>query len=372
MVFTGMTPDQIDVAANQLRAQSKEVQSVRSRVTALVNEASSAWQGQDLRAFRSAWYSSYQSRLVAAANRLDSMASELSRQAAQQREASAANGVSSSPPSTQESPVDKVLQFFLSLLADVPQIVHPKDGVLNVPQPLDGPVGTSDSDMEAQDVFQGDAGDCWFLAAIMSMANTPEGRDLLRNNMVWDPVRQGYVVTLYRNGQPEQYFVDQTYRDGVSGGKTWVSVYEAALAQYMGSGAGVNGGWGTEGFGILTGQETKMYSLNWTYPADTDIDQMRTTLDNGGVVTLGTGDRLGSDFQVTADVQDAQGNWHTSETIDVVARHEYSVDHVDSDGNVYVRNPWGPFNVADGGGLIKLTPDQVRQCFDNYSTGSLS
>ena len=48
MVFSGMSPGQIDVAVTQLRAQAKELVSVRSRVTGLVNEAVAHWDGRDL------------------------------------------------------------------------------------------------------------------------------------------------------------------------------------------------------------------------------------------------------------------------------------------------------------------------------------
>ena len=41
MVFTGMTPEQIDLAANQLRAKSQELISIRTRVNGLVAEAAS-------------------------------------------------------------------------------------------------------------------------------------------------------------------------------------------------------------------------------------------------------------------------------------------------------------------------------------------
>jgi len=93
MAFSGMTPDQIDAAASQLRAQAQELQSVSSKVTSLVDEAARCWQGNDVASFRSAWYGSYRSRLSTAKSHLESMASELNRQATQQRDTSSASTV---------------------------------------------------------------------------------------------------------------------------------------------------------------------------------------------------------------------------------------------------------------------------------------
>jgi len=93
MTFSGMTPDQIDAAANQLRTQAQELQSISSRVTNLVNQAVKNWQGNDMASFRSAWYGSYQGKMSAAKNRLESMASQLNRQASDQRNTSNASTV---------------------------------------------------------------------------------------------------------------------------------------------------------------------------------------------------------------------------------------------------------------------------------------
>jgi len=363
MAFSGMTPDQIDVEANRLRTQSQELTMIRSRVTALIDNASSSWQGADMRAFRSTWHSSYSSKVAAVIAILDSMTSELVQQAAQQREASAASGVGSS--SVNMAIADLWNPFKKPLNAD---------GTLNMPQPLTGPVSTADSDMEPQDIDQGNAGDCWFMAALISLVNTPEGRDQLRNNMVWDPARNGYVVTLYRDGKPEQYFVDQTFSDGANGGKGWQAVYEAALVQYMGSASGVNGDFGQTAFEILTGQDATL-TYQKSGSTQQDINQISAALDNGQVVTLGSNKDYwiftSDQMPLVTDVQDSNGVWHTNQTIDIVRNHEYSVERVDSDGNLYVRNPWGPNNAADGGVLIKLTPQQFEDYFMDQSIGSL-
>jgi len=91
MTFSGMTPDQIDLASGQLRTQARELQTIRAQVTRLMNDAAANWNGQDLRTFRSTWQNSYLPKMLAAISCLESMASELAQQATQQRTASAAS-----------------------------------------------------------------------------------------------------------------------------------------------------------------------------------------------------------------------------------------------------------------------------------------
>jgi len=357
MVFSGMSPDQIDAAANQLRIQANELESIRSRVTSLVNEASAHWNGRDLQSFRATWYNSYQTKLSSAIGRLDVMASQLVQQATQQRETSSATGIGG-----------------INGLSLIGTSSKPKnaDGRLDMPQPLTGPVDTSDAAMIPGHVQQGDAGDCWYLAALNSIASTQAGRDFLRQNMVWDPDRNGYIVTLYNIwgynslGQEVKVFVDTTYSDGTNGGNSWESVYEAALVQYVcGWTRGINLGFGALAFSVLTGSTTTVLPQN--------VDKLREALDNGGFATAGSNPDWpwkDSNIQVRAPVEDRYGVW-TTEDIEIVHYHEYSIERVDSDGNVYLRNPWGPGNSVDDGKLIKLTSQQFYDYFFAQSTGSL-
>ncbi|MCL2315604.1 MAG: WXG100 family type VII secretion target [Actinomycetia bacterium] len=92
MSFVGMSVDAIDRAATTLRAQGEELDSIRQQVDRLVNEAGAHWDGTDVRAFRSAWSSSLAPRMRSGSSHLSDMAQYLTRQAAEQRQASAAHG----------------------------------------------------------------------------------------------------------------------------------------------------------------------------------------------------------------------------------------------------------------------------------------
>ena len=100
MAFSGMSPDQIDSAASQLRTQAQELQYISTRVSSLIDQAAKNWQGSDMSSFRSAWYGSYRGKMATAKSHLDSMASELNRQATDQRNVSNAGTVPTIGPAT--------------------------------------------------------------------------------------------------------------------------------------------------------------------------------------------------------------------------------------------------------------------------------
>lgn len=81
MAFSGMTVSVINELASSLANQSAELSSIKSRVNQLVSEASQVWEGTDLNSFRGQWYSSSQAKMQRAVNQLDSMVTELRRQA---------------------------------------------------------------------------------------------------------------------------------------------------------------------------------------------------------------------------------------------------------------------------------------------------
>ena len=246
------------------------------------------------------------------------------------------------------------------------------DYVIHQTQRLTGPVSMT---MQPEDVRQGAAGDCWYLAALAALANTPGGRATLQQNMIWDPVRQGYWVTLYRNGKPEVYFVDTVYADGAytydakwNRTPSWVSVYEAALVQYYGGDAfALNGGSGNAAFEILTGQDaTGLDASQGTW-------LIRDALADGETVVAASQVKFPWDsefIEVVAQVQNPNGTY-SPRTIEIVRNHEYSVVSVDADGNIYIRNPWGPGNTAgDDGRVIMLTQTQFWYYFHTVSVGS--
>ncbi|MCL2317245.1 MAG: hypothetical protein FWC46_09215 [Actinomycetia bacterium] len=88
MAFTGMEVSAIRGLSRSLTDQARELDSVTSQVSALVNEATRSWQGADIADFRNQWYSSLRGRLQSASGNLKGMGSQLGRQADEQEKAS--------------------------------------------------------------------------------------------------------------------------------------------------------------------------------------------------------------------------------------------------------------------------------------------
>lgn len=49
--------------------------------------------------------------------------------------------------------------------------------------------------------------------------------------------------------------------------------------------------------------------------------------------------------------------------VDVVGGHAYMVERIDDDGGVWVRNPWGQGNGADGGEVFRMDADEFARIF---------
>ncbi len=244
------------------------------------------------------------------------------------------------------------------------------EGVLDRKVPLDGEVDLSDAGLDPLLIKQGGAGDCWYIAALISIADSPGGADFIRDHMEWDEEKQGYWVTLYfPDGSPGKYFVDSVYADGAGQGRVnWASVYEAALVQHEGGEDDINGGYSDNAFEIITGGDASR--------GGTDVDKMRDALEDGKPVAVSTDSERkvlwvewGGAPTVDAQVENPPGVW-TSTEIDIVDGHAYSVVDVDDDGNVFVVNPWGPGNSSDGGGVIKLSEEEFERAFSKQSIGS--
>ncbi|MDR2895199.1 MAG: WXG100 family type VII secretion target [Propionibacteriaceae bacterium] len=90
-MFSGMTPDQVDQAGNELRSQADALRAIRSRITSLIQEATQNWVGSDIGRFCTDWFNDGALRMQVTAIHLDEMANELTQQAAQQRCASQAD-----------------------------------------------------------------------------------------------------------------------------------------------------------------------------------------------------------------------------------------------------------------------------------------
>ena len=59
--------------------------------------------------------------------------------------------------------------------------------------------------------------DCFLLAALQAYSQSEDGRQLLRDNIRLNDARDGFIVTLYDNGQPVDVNVTDYYTNGLQG-----------------------------------------------------------------------------------------------------------------------------------------------------------
>ena len=207
-------------------------------------------------------------------------------------------------------------------------------------------------------VDQRDLGTCWLISGVLALMQTDAGDAFLRQNVVWDEAAGGYWVTLYGPEGPTKYLVKDVFEGYTAQGNGQPSIaalYEAAVAQHM-TFTDLEGGYSYEGLALITGQDVERLPV--TDP--TAISTTATTLAAGGTAVGGIYDDV---QDIPVSVTDPSGQTVTT-TVDLVAPHAYAIERIDPNGTVWVRNPWGPGNSADGGQLIGLTQEQYTQYFD--------
>ena len=225
-----------------------------------------------------------------------------------------------------------------------------------------------DDQFDPDSLRQGAVGDCFLLAEINALLLTDEGKDWLKKQIRWDADAGGYWVTLYENGEPVEVFVQGTYAQGVDGGDGMASLYESAARQRFGW-DGVNGGWPADAYEWLTGTKGKAQD-----PITDDVRQdMSDTLANGGQVVVASHEgSFGDDkeYDLTATRVNPDGTTEEFEAR-LAAPHAYTVEKVDANGDVWIRNPWGEGNSYDGGGVFKVSKADFDAVFWQATTSQL-
>lgn len=224
----------------------------------------------------------------------------------------------------------------------------------------------ADGGPTADDVSQGGVGDCWYLAALASLADTmPE---VIRQAIT--DLGDGTFAVRFRNAAntADQYVrIDgdlhtyswntaaPIYADLGAQNSTWVALMEKALTWVRGAKLGtygtINGGWMSEAYtrsgvpsvGRFPGQFLSSSVMG---------DWIKQQLLAGKAMTVG--------FNGIAP------------NLNLVSNHAYTIDRVEDHGDgtldVILRNPWGIDNYSsiDGSndGYIKLT---MAQLMANYS-----
>ena len=213
----------------------------------------------------------------------------------------------------------------------------------------------SDAGPTGADVIQGAVGDCWMLAAFMSMADLNPTR--IRESVV--DLGDGTYAVQFGIGRAKKYVrVDAdlpvadngnvlAYAGLGSGDSMWVAVMEKAFAMYRRGGAGgyygLDGGWMRETYNAL-GLASRTARTNSSALL---IQYVQAELSAGRSVTLAT------------DVPSADAP--------LVGSHAYAVAGVnlDAEGNpvsIRLRNPWGVDGAANDGaddGYVTVTAHQA-------------
>lgn len=217
---------------------------------------------------------------------------------------------------------------------------------------------------DPEDVQQGGIGDCYVISAVMALMQTTEGDTLLRDNIRWDDARQGYWVTLYPDGVPTPFFIDHGLYEGATenGGPGVVSLYEAAYSQYE-TWATLNGGSASDAFPVLTGTEAVRNGWDVAKGETWDPTESQAALANGQVIVASSCDF--SDVpNPTIEVSKYTPYGSTYATdVEIVGPHAYTVVSVEADGDVWVMNPWGDENGADGGGAFCVSASDFETYF---------
>jgi hypothetical protein len=205
------------------------------------------------------------------------------------------------------------------------------------------------------------------LSSIVSLLSTDGGDDFIRDHVRWDPDKNGYWVTLYKNGEPTEVFVEYVFDNGakqndwqwgIFGGDkpSIAALYEAALRQEYGYDF-IDGGVPAEAMEIITGHPVDTIENDeHTGLSESQVDELRDVIDDGGQVVLSS--PRDGEHHITVTGEDG-----STREVEIVTTHAYAVTRIEADGSVWVRNPWGPGNSADGGGEFRVSAEDVADLF---------
>jgi hypothetical protein len=216
------------------------------------------------------------------------------------------------------------------------------------------PTLTKNNHVAAEEISQGNLGDCWLLSAMSVLARRPELMDKVLAVKEYND--EGvYAVNLYKNGKWIQVIVDDlfpciprptvrnpdrmipAYCRSKTGDGLWMSVIEKAYAKYHGSYEGIEGGLVHLGLVDLTGgagEEIRLAEPQTKRAISSGALWRRLMQYSAAGHLLGAGTPAGVDTNISA--------------MGIVQGHAYAILRVEeeSDTNgehklIQLRNPWG-------------------------------
>lgn len=266
------------------------------------------------------------------------------------------------------------------------------------------PKNSTEADVAANDVNQGDVGDCYFLSALGAVAS--KNPTFIKQH-IQDNHDGSYTVQFYRkdnlwnvfgNHEPtESVTVTKSDFENADGSlkhaqagdqvgnkrEIWVAVYEAAYANlHKGD---IDGGQAGNAFYEITGNDAGETQVNDAPPIDTSpfhggptnnfppppgasgmsLADLKTANDQGKAITLsihGTfADALGLDKLEKLFGEDSYRDGKLFKDNGLVDHHVFILEDVAANGNLTIRNPWG-------GNDIVMTYDDLKTALNGSSS----
>ncbi len=226
--------------------------------------------------------------------------------------------------------------------------------------------GSADTNkIDPNDVQQGFLGDCYFLAAIASVARADPSA---LEKLIKDNGNGTYDVTLYVDRgflgfgrAPKVITVSPEFplqADGTPayarGGdrELWVMLLEKAYAQHNGSFEAIKGGRVDLGIGVITGTDATSYATK-DY-SEADILAMLT-------------EALNDNKPVVADSKDIPDDNTEkallAKSLDIIEGHSYPVKAVNGN-NISLQNPWSN---ASGNRDITISVSDFRKYYNDFN-----
>lgn len=244
-------------------------------------------------------------------------------------------------------------------------------------------------------------GDCFLLATLQAYSQSEDGQQLLRDNIRLNDARDGFIVTLYDNGQPVDVNVTDYYTNGLQGQQTapptLLNIYERSYGLYFGGQNLARGGKSETAMERISNREpdridtrggTGATFWSWwddnTY-SDSEWQQIEQAIDDDRpVVASSPKGGIVSDDNVDADTnndgvfdagsgpgaEDQGGGYR------IAGDHVYTVESID-DEYVTLINPWGNNPDASdthvgSGGRIRITREEYATYFPSTDVGRTS
>lgn len=199
-------------------------------------------------------------------------------------------------------------------------------------------------------ISQGEIGDCYFLAAVASMANTTSGKKQIQNMIKELPDGRVTVtfpgkqpITLNKPTQSELSLYSNAGSDGM-----WLSILEKAYAHQRNDSAWFikrSNPYDKIGNGAMLGTGVGAVSGKW---ADTDVLLLTST----SALRLKLQQAVAQQQVITAGINKDLNPFGDGKTANGLPEaHAYSVLTYDTKSDmITIRNPWGQTEVSDGAG----------------------